>query len=151
MQRLRTSPIARRALGALFAIGVALGLTGLAAAPAQAAYTRSFNVISSDHGSASGTIRFTGRFSYTVDAYIYRDSNASVTLKICYWHWSDEQTSWHWDGCNQASAGYPGTTRHVTNLGKNGHWADIGVVTAELFVNGTEVDYDWIYNPYVVH
>ena len=67
------------------ATAAVLGITVFAAAPAQAATTRGFSE-SSDDGASWGTVTFNNSgYSWSVDAYILRDSNASVRLEVCGW------------------------------------------------------------------
>jgi hypothetical protein len=135
----------RRVLAAAAGVGIML----VAATPAQAAtYRRSFSE-SSIAGSTSGTITFTGKFNYTVDAYLYRDAGATVKLEVCYYHFQ-EGYWWHVDGCHSAVGGNAGTTKHVTNLGQSGNFADIGMVRTTMYANGVQVDSDEVYNPNVV-
>ena len=147
MNRQRPARVTRRLLMLLAAVTVALGLSIGTGTPALAAYNRSFSV-GGDAGSAWGTVTFTGKWSYTVDGYIWRESGMSAELRVCYYHW-EEGYWWHWDGCTSASGGNVNSTRHVT-LSKPSHFASIGMVTAQFWSGGVQSTSQTIYNPYVV-
>jgi len=123
---------------------VALGVTVFIAAPAEAAVTRSFSE-SSDDGAGWGSVTFNNDgYSWSVDAYILRDSNASIKLEVCGWY--SDWGAWYILKCKYAyNGGRVGSIRHVTDLGASANWARVGGVTAYLYVNGTFVDGDWIF------
>jgi hypothetical protein len=137
---MRDSVKISRVLTAAVATVAALGTSALVAAPAHAA--SSFSE-SSGAGASWGTVSF-GSYSWSVNAYILRDSNASVTLRVCGRY--SEYGAWYTLTCKSASnGGAVGSTRHVTDLGSSANWARVGAVTTELYVNGTYVDGDWNY------
>jgi hypothetical protein len=121
----------------------ALGLSVLTASPAEAAVTRSFSESASE-GASWGTVTF-NTYSWNVDAYIYRDSGASIKLEVCGWQ-TLNNGSWGLLNCKSATnSGSIGSTRHVTTLGGSANWAKVGMVTTYLYVNGVYVDGDWNY------
>ncbi|GAA1009882.1 hypothetical protein Aple_022780 [Acrocarpospora pleiomorpha] len=122
---------------------VALGLSVLTASPAEAAVTRSFSVSAYD-GAAWGTVTF-NNYSWTVDAYIYRDSSASITLKICGWQTLDNGNNATLVCKSASNGGSIGSTRHVTTLGATANWAQVFAATADLYVNGSYVTGQWVY------
>ncbi|KAB8181894.1 hypothetical protein [Microbispora catharanthi] len=122
----------------------ALGLSVLTASPAEAGVTRSFSESASDGSASWGTITFSN-YSWSVDAYIYRDSNATITLEVC-GHQTLNNGSWGLLTCKSASnGGSIGSTRHVTTLSGSADWAKVGMVTTYLYVNGVYADGDWNY------
>ncbi|MEO3863230.1 hypothetical protein [Acrocarpospora sp. B8E8] len=123
---------------------VALGLSVLTASPAEAAVTRSFSESASEGSASWGTVTFNS-YSWNVDAYIYRDSSASIKLEVCGWQ-SLSNGSWGLLGCKSATnGGSIGSTRHVTTLGGSASWARVSMVSTDLYVNGVFADGDWNY------
>ena len=125
---------------------LALGGTAVAASPAQASVTRSFSV-SGEAGAGWGTVKF-NNYSYTADVYIYRDSNATVSVKICAYYFDNGGAPrLLTETCSSASnGGAIGSTRHVTLSGaENPARARIGMATTYQYVNGSYADGDWTY------
>ncbi|MBP2707778.1 hypothetical protein JOL79_28760 [Microbispora sp. RL4-1S] len=120
-----------------------LGLSVLPASPAHAAATRSFSVSAYD-GAAWGTVTFNS-YSWTVDAYIYRDSSASISLEVCGWQTLNNGSSAQLVCKTASNGGSVGSTRHVTTLGASANWAQVYAATAYLYVNGAYVAGQWVY------
>jgi hypothetical protein len=135
-----------RMLTAAVATTVALGVSAFAAVPAHAAaVTRSFSESAYD-GASWGTVTFNNsRYSWSVDAYIYRDSNATVTLEVCGWQTLNNGSPAQLKCKSATNGGAVGSTRHVTNLGTSADWAKVYAITTYLYVNGSYVDGDWSY------
>jgi hypothetical protein len=134
-----------RLLTAAAAVVATLGTTAFVAGPAQAA-SRSFSNSSYD-GASWGTVNFS-TYSYTADVYIYRDSSATVSVKICAYYFDNGGAPRLLsETCSSASnGGAIGSTRHVTLSGaENPARARIGMATTYQYVNGSYADGDWTY------